>query len=1003
MDVSPVTAVPTTTTVAANPNPATVGQPVTLTATITPAASGPVPPTGSVDFFDATTGTDFGQAPVSNGTATLGSVAFATVGSQTITATYSGDDNYIGSSGSTTEMVNQQAATTTAIASSPNPSTVGQPVTFTATVSPSATTSGLPTPTGTVTFMDGSAPIGTGTLDGTGTATFQTSTLTADPHSITAVYGGDSNYSGSSGSTTQTVNKATPTVSVSDAGGTYNGMPFPATAMVAGVVAGVDSTPVPSLEGVTPTLSYYDANGNLLPGAPMDAGTYSVVATFPGSADYTAASSSRSSFTIAQATPTVAVDQVSTTYDGQAHGTTGTVTGVNGISLGAATISYNTNDGNAPVNAGSYVATGSFAGDNDYTSATGTAAIVISQASADILVNGYTGVYDGNAHGASLGHATGVKGEDLSSLVSLGSSFTDVPGGTANWSFAGNTDYKSASGTASIMISQTDATITVNGYTGVYDGNAHGATGSATGVKGEDLSSLLNLGSSFTDVPGGKANWSFAGNTDYESATGTAAIVISMASTETMIEPSADLPVYGQPVTFTATVTVKSPGAGIPTGTVTFTQTYPPSNPPVTYIEPLYETGSAQFTAQFTTSTLPAAIISSFTAAYSGNNNFGSSTSTDDASVLVRKKSLTVAANNVSRVYGVANPIFTAAYTGFVNGENLATSGVTGSPVLNTAATAGSAPGTYTIATGLGTLAANNYSFNLVNGILTVTPAPLSATGVNFTATAGAPFSGTVATFINADPFGSAASYTATITWGDGAASAGTITGTGSTLAVIGSHTYADPVNEVVKVTISHKLGYTASATVSDVATVTSLGQGVQHGLTGGIGFWQSKQGQALINSFNGGSASTALSAWLAASFPNLYGATAGAHNLTGETNAQVGAFFQGVFSLPPPQADAQVLAVALNVYATTSSLGGTAGVAYGFTVSVTGLGALSYNVGNDGAAFGVANNTTLNVYQLLRAVNKKAVKGALYNGDATLQAQAADLFNSLNKAGTIG
>jgi hypothetical protein len=58
--------------------------------------------------------------------------------------------------------------------------------------------------------------------------------------------------------------------------------------------------------------------------------------------------------------------------------------------------------------------------------------------------------------------------------------------------------------------------------------------------------------------------------------------------------------------------------------------------------------------------------------------------------------------------------------------------------------------------------------------------------------------------------------------------------------------------------------------------------------------------------------------------------------------------------------------------------------------------------VGKDGAAFGVANNTTRNVYELL-AVNKKAVKGVLYNGDATLQAQAADLFNALNKAGGIG
>ena len=364
---------------------------------------------------------------------------------------------------------------------------------------------------------------------------------------------------------------------------------------------------------------------------------------------------------------------------------------------------------------------------------------------------------------------------------------------------------------------------------------------------------------------------------------------------------------------------------------------------------------------------------------------------------------LTVTADNQVRFYGQANPPLTVTFTGFVNGQALATSGVTGNPSLSTPATTGSAPGYYPIIVGPGTLAATNYTFTFQNGTLTVTPAPLSAAKVNFAATAGASFIGAVATFINADPFGSAASYTAVITWGDGSTSAGTISGTGSTLTVSGSHTYADPVNETVHVTISHKLGYTTTATVSDTATVTSLGLGVEKGLTGGIGFWHNSQGQALISSFNGGSASTALSAWLSATFPNLYGASAGSHNLTGKTNAQVAAFFQSLFSLPSPQADAQVLAVALNVYATTNSLGGTAAAAYGFTVSATGLGARSYSVGKDGAAFGVANNTSLNVYELLLAVNKKAVNGVLYNGDTTLQAQAADLFNALNQAGTVG
>jgi hypothetical protein len=211
-------------------------------------------------------------------------------------------------------------------------------------------------------------------------------------------------------------------------------------------------------------------------------------------------------------------------------------------------------------------------------------------------------------------------------------------------------------------------------------------------------------------------------------------------------------------------------------------------------------------------------------------------------------------------------------------------------------------------------------------------------------------------------------------------------------------------------VTISHIHSCTTMATTTATATVTSLGQGVALGLTGGIGFWQNDNGQELIQSFNGGSTATALAAWLGATFPNLYGANAGANNLLNyqhsghvATNAQVTAFYLTQFDLQGPEVEAQVLAVALNVYATTTSLGGRAGVAYGFTVSDAGLGARSYNVGGDGAAFGVANNSTRNVSQLLRAVNALAVGGVLYNGDATLQAQAADLCDALNQAGSIG
>ncbi|MHB1421825.1 MAG: hypothetical protein ACYC3I_01245 [Gemmataceae bacterium] len=60
-------------------------------------------------------------------------------------------------------------------------------------------------------------------------------------------------------------------------------------------------------------------------------------------------------------------------------------------------------------------------------------------------------------------------------------------------------------------------------------------------------------------------------------------------------------------------------------------------------------------------------------------------------------------------------------------------------------------------------------------------------------------------------------------------------------------------------------------------------------------------------------------------------------------------------------------------------------------------MGADSVNVRHDGAAFGVSNHTTLNVYQLLLAANEQAVNGVLYNGNAKLQRQADQVFDALN------
>jgi hypothetical protein len=87
------------------------------------------------------------------------------------------------------------ANTTTALTSSLNPSTYGQSVTFTATVT--VTPPGSGTPTGTVTFYDGTTALGSVALASNGQAVYATSALTVGSHSITATYSGDTSFLGS--------------------------------------------------------------------------------------------------------------------------------------------------------------------------------------------------------------------------------------------------------------------------------------------------------------------------------------------------------------------------------------------------------------------------------------------------------------------------------------------------------------------------------------------------------------------------------------------------------------------------------------------------------------------------------------------------------------------------------------------------------------------------------------------------------------------------------------
>jgi hypothetical protein len=186
---------PTTTAVTSNPTSGVYGQPVTLTATVT--ATGPYAITGTVVFRSGTT--TVAAVPLSNGTASY-TTSTLTAGTKSITAVYNGDANNATSTSPVLSLIVAKAPTTTVLTSAPNPSTFGQSVTFTATV-----TSASGTPTGSVTFRRGTTLIGTVTLN-LGVATVSTSTLPRGSITVTATYNGTANYASSAGSVVQTVN-----------------------------------------------------------------------------------------------------------------------------------------------------------------------------------------------------------------------------------------------------------------------------------------------------------------------------------------------------------------------------------------------------------------------------------------------------------------------------------------------------------------------------------------------------------------------------------------------------------------------------------------------------------------------------------------------------------------------------------------------------------------------------------------------------------------------------
>jgi len=183
------------------------------------------------------------------------------------------------------------------------------------------------------------------------------------------------------------------------------------------------------------------------------------------------------------------------------------------------------------------------------------------------------------------------------------------------------------------------------------------------------------------------------------------------------------------------------------------------------------------------------------------------------------------------------------------------------------------------------------------------------------------------------------------------------------------------------------------------------IGQQVTSGDAATIGFWQNKHGQVLINAGGAG-----LATWLSSNFANVFG------NVFDSTS--VADFYkQELFkqksnkSAGPAKVDAQFMATAMATYFTSSNLAGTVAVGYGFNVTDTGIGTKVVNVGSGGAAFGVADGSSLTILQLLLATSAltdqpDSLIGAAHaydtNGDGVIDAAEAALRAKANLIYTI-
>jgi hypothetical protein len=622
----------TTTTVASSASPASVGQSVTLTATV---SSSIAAPTGSVTFKNGAASLGTASLTPGSGLSSTATLIIATLpaGTDSITATYTATPNFGASTSPILSQVVNAPATTATVASSQNPASYNQPVAFTATL-----TSSNAAPTGSVTFMDGSTTIGSGTLASAGglssTATLITPALPVGTDSITVVYAATPNFGGSTSSAlSQIVNPDSATATVaSSLNPSSSNQPVTLTATLSGSYAAPTGS-VTFMDGAnaigTATLT---PGGGLsssatLTTSTLPTGTDPITVVYAATQDFAAATSAVFSQVVNPATSTTATvtSSVNPAGAGQSVTLTATLVGLFAAPTGSVTFM----EGSTVIGSGTLTATGSL----------NSAATLVTSA-LPVGTNPITAIY---AATANFGAATSATFNQVVNLA----------GTTATVAASLGPSLYGQAVTFTATLSSSNAAPT--GSVTFMDGTT--AIGTATLIPGSGLSSTAILTTSALPVGNDPITVVYAATANFGAATSAAFNeIVNTLISATALAVSPNPASAGQTVTLTAAV---GGSLTIPSGSVTF---YNGSTSLGSGI--LGVSG----TASITIATLPVG-SDNLTAVYSGNATYAASTSPAvSETIQAASQDFTVALANPSVSVATQNNVTTSVALSSVNG-----------------------------------------------------------------------------------------------------------------------------------------------------------------------------------------------------------------------------------------------------------------------------------------------------------------------------------------------